>query len=583
MIPPHPKPSSPAPGAVCLVSTTEHRYFQNPIEIYSTSDIDEVYPLLEALDARVQSENLYAAGYLSYEAAKAFDEALVTHVSTNASTPLLWFGLYASIADVLPDVDTASTADAALEWTPGITKQDFDASIATIREHIAAGDTYQVNYTFPLHTQFSGDAYAWFRRLCASQRGDYCAYINTGEQVVMSISPELFFTLDGNRLSTKPMKGTIARGLTTEQDEVQRATLQDSVKDRAENLMIVDLVRNDMGRISETSTVEVESLFDVNPFDRLWQMTSTINAQSQATLPEIFKALFPCGSVTGAPKIITSRLIRDLEPKPRGAYCGAIGYWDAHRQATFNVAIRTATLDVASQRLVYPVGAGITWDSSADAEYEECLLKAAVVTHPKPVFELLESLLWDSDYFLLDRHINRLMASAQYFGFSYDEAKIRAQLSEAQPSTEQSYKVRLLLHRDGAIHIESAPIEALDSQAISLATQAVDSQDVFLHHKTTHRDVYSDAVKDALTKDVLLWNERDEITESTIANVVVQLNGIWYTPPIASGLLAGTFRAALLASGEIQEKIITKSDLIQAESIKLINSVRKWIEVDFIP
>ena len=541
--------------------------------------------MLEMIDTRVREDALYAAGYLAYESAGAFDEALTSHVDEDSPTPLLWFGLYEIYEDSVPEVsENSSSSDTPLEWSAGISRADFDASIHRIREHIAAGDTYQVNYTFPLYTEFNGDSYAWFRRICAAQRGDYCAYIHTGNQVVMSFSPELFFTLNGTELRTQPMKGTLARGLTVTTDADQRAQLQESTKDRAENLMIVDLLRNDMGRIATTGSVEVESLFDLTPFDRLWQMTSTVRAETHVQLPEIFRALFPCGSVTGAPKIITSRIIRDLEATPRGAYCGTIGYWGGpEQQAEFNVAIRTATLDCSTGHLVYPVGAGITWDSSPDAEYDECLLKAQIVTQPKPSFELLESLLWDGDYFLLDRHLQRLASSAEYFGFPYDEATIRRQLNDAQPvDTQNAHKVRVLLHRDGTLQIEFSLIETSEVLRLILAREPVDENDVFLYHKTTFREVYTKAVERADTDDVLLWNTRGEVTESTRANVVVKLEGIWYTPPVSVGLLSGTYREELLALGEIQERIITKDDLTHADSIMLINSVRKWMEVDWI-
>lgn len=570
--------ASPKPGEVCLLSTSTQRYFRNPLEIYSTSNIGEVSNLLNTIDARVRGEDLYTAGYIAYEAAAAFDEALVTH--TDTPSPLIWFGLYDAYEDSIPE--SSNDEMTSLKWKPGIEKSTFETAIATIHEHIAAGDTYQVNYTFPLHTHFSGDAYAWFRRICAAQRADYCAYINTAEHVIMSISPELFFTLDGNQLRTQPMKGTIARGLTSKADEAQRLLLQESVKDRAENLMIVDLLRNDMGRIAQTGSVQVETLFDLTPFDRLWQMTSTIKAHTQAEVPELFRSLFPCGSVTGAPKIMTSRIIRDLEPTPRGAYCGAIGYWGPNRQAEFNVAIRTATLDSNSGHMTYPVGAGITWDSSSEAEYKECLLKAAVVKNPKPFFDIIESMLWDGEYFLLDRHLERLAQSAAYFGYSLDEEDLHKALTKAQPSDKIPHKVRVLLARNGFTKIEVSLAETLPRQRLSLAHHPVQSTNVFLYHKTTHRQVYNEALAHVDGDDVLLWNERDEITESSSANVVVKIDGQLFTPPIDSGLLAGTYRAELLAQGKIQERTISKSDLKQAQSIKLINSVRKWIDIELV-
>ncbi len=572
-------PTEPAVGDMCLVSTSENRYFHNPIDVYSTHEVAEVMSLIETINARVQSESLYAAGYLAYEAAATFDSALVTHPP--AREPVLWFGLYKDHASTLPE-PSAQAVDIS-QWTPSVSRGEFDIAIDRIRNYIAAGDTYQVNYTFPMYADFCGSPYAWFRQLCDAQRADYCTYLNTGSHVIMSASPELFFRLDGTRLTTMPMKGTIARGPTLASDHAQRDRLSNSQKDRAENIMIVDLVRNDMGRISETGTVRVESRFNAAKFDTLWQMTSTITSETHAEIPEVLKALFPSGSITGAPKIRTTQIIRELEPQPRGAYCGAIGYWGPDHQAEFNVAIRTATLNVEEEKLVYSVGAGITWDSSSEAEYAECLLKAEVVSRPKPQFDLLESLLWDGDYFLLERHLTRLNQSAEYFGFAFEESVVRAALIGVTDRIESdALKVRLLLSRNGNLATETTPIIPTDTCSITLAREPVDQDDVFLYHKTTHRSIYDSALDKAETDDVVLWNTRGEITESTRANVVIKRNGIWTTPPVPSGLLAGTYRAQLLDDGSIQEGIITKGDFVSADEVCLINSVRRWIPVNLL-
>lgn len=434
-----------------------------------------------------------------------------------------------------------------------------------------------------MNAPFKGSAYIWYRQLCDAQRADHCAYINTGSHIVISASPESFFTLNGTRLTTKPMKGTIARGLTLSSDYDQRDHLSSSQKDRAENIMIVDLLRNDMGRISETGTVHVESRFDVEKFDTLWQMTSTITSETKAGIPDIFKALFPAGSITGTPKIRTSEIIRELEPEPRGAYCGAIGYWGPHRQAQFNVAIRTAILDVEEEKLRYSVGAGITWDSSSEAEYAECLLKAEVVSRRISEFDLLESLLWDGNYYLLERHLARMKQSAEYFSYQFEESPARAALNLATNGMQpEPVKVRLLLSRNGNVAVETKPVVPTDICSITLARESIDENDVFLYHKTTHRSVYESALDAVETNDVILWNSRGEITESTRANVVIRRNGVWTTPPVSSGLLGGTYRGQLLDDGTIQEAIITKDDLLSADEVCLINSVRRWIPVNLI-
>ncbi|MFP6582427.1 MAG: aminodeoxychorismate synthase component I [Candidatus Hydrogenedentota bacterium] len=566
-------------GDVCLLSTTEQRFFTNPVEIHVVHRIEEVMPLLEALDTCVQSEGLYVAGYLSYEASRAFDDAL--RVVDSGSSPLCWFGVYEEVQSTLPESRTDEVS--RLKWTPGVSREEFTETIARIRDYIGAGDTYQVNYTFPMTARFDGDPYAWFRAVSRAQRGQYSAYIHAGDHHVLSASPELFFSLDGDTLTTKPMKGTIARGLTVETDRKQAEQLQASTKDRAENIMIVDLLRNDMGRISETGSVQVEKLFEVARYDTLWQMTSTISSKTQASVPEIFRALFPSGSVTGAPKIRTSEIIRELEKGPRGAYCGAVGWWGPNRQAEFNVAIRTATFQPEQAELVYPVGAAITWDSSPEGEYQECLLKAELVTKARPEFELLESLLWDGEFFLLERHLFRLQQSADYFGFPFDEDRVKYTLKRTvQNRGEEKLKVRLLLSQDGQSTCRCEPIAPEPTLRVAFAREPVDSLDVYLYHKTTNRTAYDLAVQGCDANDVILWNQDGEVTESTRANVVAKIDGVWKTPPVSSGLLAGTYRAQLLNEGAIEECVLMREDLLRADEVKLVNSVRRWMAVDLL-
>jgi len=349
-------------------------------------------------------------------------------------------------------------------------------------------------------------------------------------------------------------------------------------------VMIVDLLRNDIGRISEVGSVEVPRLFDVERYETVWQMTSTITSRTCASMPEIFASLFPSGSVTGAPKIRTMQIIRDLERFPRGVYCGAFGWLAPGRKAEFNVAIRTAVIDKGNGTTRYHVGGGITWDSSAEAEYDECRVKAIVVTKPRPRFELLETLLFDQGYFLLDDHMARLGESAEYFDFSFDKDKARTLLAErASTFANIPRKVRLLMERDGTIRIEHGPITPLENVRLALAARPVDDRDVFLYHKTTHRTVYENAKSSELNcTDVILWNQRGEITETTIANIALKIDGEWLTPPVSSGLLAGVMRGHLLREGRLREAVLHKTDLGKASAIAIFNSVRKWIDVHSI-
>lgn len=564
-----------------FVNKSRELVFRSPHLIVSATRLEDVAPCLEFVATAVE-DGLYAAGFVSYEAAGAFDPALVTRAAS--ALPLVWFGLYDEPETVAVNhgQDEHYTLD---DWEPLVSEDEYRAAVQAIRAYIGSGDTYQVNYSFPLRAQFDGDSLSWFRSLCANQPSDYSAYIDTGEHVLLSASPELFFRLDGDLLTTKPMKGTRQRGLWAEADKQSGAQLACSEKDRAENVMIVDLLRSDMGRISETGSVVVLNLFDIERFPTLWQMTSCITSRTRASLPEIFRALFPSGSVTGAPKVRTMQLIRDTERYPRGIYCGAMGWWSPERKAEFNVAIRTVSLERASNTALYHVGSGITWDSSAENEHRECRLKAAVLTRHLPDFKLLESMLFDGSYFLLDEHLARLSASADYFDIPVDMECVREMLREfaanimvGRSTLEYALKIRIRLFPDGAIEISASRAKPPVELRLGFAIAPVDATDVFLYHKTTHRAVYDRAlVSRPDCDDVMLWNEKGELTESCFANLVLEIDGVRWTPSIASGLLPGTMRAHLLAAGEIQERILTREDLMQTQSVWLINSVRKWI------
>lgn len=567
----------PPEGDIIFVSTGRELCFSRPLKAISAHRVEEVQERIEEVASEVAA-GMYAAGYVAYEAAPGFDSALVTHPS--GELPLLYFALYPDPPATATDV-TELKAFSVGDWHAGVTQEAYRQAIARLRELIAAGDTYQVNYTFPMTTAFSGDAMSWFRSLCFSQRTDHAAFINLGRFKILSVSPELFFRLDGDRLETRPMKGTRPRGRWPREDRQLARELLASEKERAENLMIVDLLRNDMGRISEVNSVCVPRLFEVERYETVWQMTSTITSKTQASVPEIFAALFPSGSVTGAPKVRAMQIIRDLEGFPRGVYCGAIGWWAPGRSAEFNVAIRTATIDTQEATARYHVGGGITWDSSAEAEFDECRVKAVVVTTPRPRFELLETLLFDQGYFLLDDHLRRMAESAEYFGFVFDSAAARARLEErASAFSDVPTKVRLLVKRDGTIRMEHAPITPPGPVRLALAAQPVDDRDVFLYHKTTQRTVYKNVRSfDTGCTDVILWNQRGELTETTIANLALNIDGEWLTPPVSSGLLAGVMRGRLLREGKLREAVLHKDDLQRASTVAIFNSVRKWIDV----
>lgn len=378
------------------------------------------------------------------------------------------------------------------------------------------------------------------------------------------------------------MKGTRPRGRWTEEDDALAAELLTSPKERAENLMIVDLLRNDAGRVSEFGSVRVERLFEVERYETVHQMTSTIRSRTRpdATLTDVFSALFPCGSVTGAPKVRTSEIIAEIEDGPRGAYCGAIGF-ASPGEAVFSVAIRTLLIDHARGEAELGVGSGVTYDSDAGAEYRECLAKAAFAHRPPNDFRLLETLPWEPDdgFFLLDGHLRRLARSAAYFGFRCDIDDVERRLdAAAEQAPRRSHRVRLLLDRDGRIEVECAPlVSSPEPVRVGIAREAVDAREPLLFHKTTRRDVYERAAASHPDcDDVLLVNARGEVTESTIANVVVEMEGGRWTPPLECGLLPGVFRDQLLRRGEVRERILRPEDLARADAVWLVNSVRRW-------
>src|ERR1044072_2620159 len=534
--------------------------FDSPAREVRAENISEVLSVLDFAE-RESKAGAYVAVMLSYEAAPAFDPVLAVHGPSDF--PLAWAASFDSANDLAVN-ESRLFSDS---WAPRVSRVEYDDAVSRIKELIAAGDTYQVNYSFPLTASFNGDAYSWFRTLREAQGTQYSAYIDLGRYQVLSRSPELFFERHGDRVVTKPMKGTVRRGRWTAEDEELAQWLRQSTKDRAENVMIVDLLRNDLGKVSVPGTVHVSLLFDLERFETVWQMTSTVEStlRDGTSLADLMTALFPCGSITGAPKIRTMQIIRELERFPRGAYTGAIGLLKPGGDCVFNVASRTVVIDTESGMATFGVGGGVTIDSTAEREYEECLVKSRFL-HSTPVeFQLFESiLLEDGEYFLLPEHLKRLRESAEYFGFDYPSEKIDEALSTI--SADGSNKVRLTLWKDGRVETQIGRIGA-PITSVRLAEEPVDSSDRFLFHKTTHRRGGD---------DVIFWNERGEVTESSIANVVVAIDGELFTPPIECGLLPGVFRNHLLAEGKIKERIITVKELQSTPDLFLINSVRKW-------
>lgn len=560
--------------------------FQNPDEIIQTNSIDQVVPKLQLVNDLIAKHQIYGAGFISYEASTAFDSILKTH--SPSSFPLLWFGLYKK-PEIIDLPKPTLAGEYKLNWTPSVSEEEYHQAISKIKKYISLGETYQVNYTLRLNAPFSGDTWELFLKLVQAQKADYGAYVDIDNFAICSASPELFFHLDDHNLTSRPMKGTAARGLTLVADYDIANQLHFSEKNRAENVMIVDMIRNDIGRIANINTVKVPSLFKVEKYPTVWQMTSTVTAKTTASMNEIMGALFPCASITGAPKARTMEIIQELENTPRRIYTGCIGFISPQRQAQFNVAIRTVLIDKENHQAEYGVGGGIVWDSVSSDEYQECQIKAQVLTLNQPDFSLLETILWQpqNGYFVLNYHLQRLQDSANYFGFKVNINNVKTQLDQLTKSfANQDYKLRLFLDSQGEIIYETIPLLPVNNQEfvkLGICCTPIDSTNIFLYHKTTNRQVYEIA-KAAFPDcdDVLLWNERGEITETCIGNIVVDLNGELLTPPVKCGLLAGTFRANLLEKCKIREEIITVEMLKYSHRIYIINSVQKWREAVLI-
>ncbi len=573
---------------VLLRNNTEWLHFTHPHRIFSTEKLEDVLPALREIEQLVQENNWYAAGFLSYESAPAFDPALQTRALDQASSisspprnefPYLWFGLYPKPRPItLPEPGGGKEI---LDWRPTTDCETYHSAIAKIKDHIAEGRTYQVNFTMRLQAEFSGDAWEFFLHLAQSQNR-HAAYIDTGHYVIASASPELFFQLEGDAITCRPMKGTTSRGRTTSEDLEQSEWLRTSIKNRAENVMIVDMIRNDLGRIAKTGSVTAPQLFETERYPTLWQMTSTVTAQTHVSLAEIFTALFPSASITGAPKVSTMNIIAELENTPRKIYTGTIGYIAPQRKAKFNVAIRTALIDQEHKKAEYGVGGGIVWDSTSKDEYAEALLKARVLLEQPHPFSLLETMLWTAEegFFLREKHVARMLDSADYFDIPLTKEDLEEYLNQISSKFRTPQRIRILADQHGNLDCASSSFQPLQNNRplkISLARESIDSGNIFLFHKTTQRDVYESArwgFEDP--DDVLLYNENGELTEFTIGNLIVELDGELLTPPLSCGVLAGTFRAHLLETGQIVERIIPVYQLRNCTKIFRVNSIRRW-------
>ncbi len=565
--------------------------FENPVEIVACDDPAGVNEALDRI-AGAGRDGLYAAGFMAYELGYLLEPRLAPLLPEAYRQPLIWMGLFGEPRRLDRDGITqflnkqADGADHAVEGRgQTVERAPYLAAIRQVKDYIAAGDVYQINFTFHHRFHLTGDPVSLYRDLRRRQPVAHGALLRGPDWHLLSLSPELFVEIRDGRATTRPMKGTAQRGATPAEDAEIAAWLRADEKSRAENLMITDLLRNDLSRVALIGSVRVPDLFTVETYPTVHQMTSTVEARLRPGIGfhEIVRNLFPCGSVTGAPKIRAMEIIRELETGPRGAYTGSVGMVSPNGDLRFNVAIRTLIVgdDGAGEM---GIGSGIVHDSDPAAEYEECLLKGHFLTAPHEGFQLIETMRWSrtDGFYLLERHLGRLKTSARFFGISCDTGAVRALLADCVRSLSGKQRVRLLLDQGGSAGATATAITLPDpSPAVryAIAGQPVDSRDRHRYHKTTRREVL-DEERERLAAEtgcdeVLFANERGELTEGSYTNLFVEKSGWLLTPPLSCGLLDGTLRRELLETGgQVEERVLYPCDLDEADAVWLGNSVR---------
>lgn len=571
-------------------------FFSDPLETLTLREGDDIAAWFAALESRLDA-GYCLAGWLGYEAGYLLDPALGALATAGAGRELLgWFGVYCRperfSREAVEAGDAAAEARSCvvsgLDFEFG--EEEYCERIDRLRADIAAGNVYQVNFTGRCRFSFEGAPEALYVAMKRRQPSPWSAWLNTGDQHILSFSPELFFVRSGRLIETMPMKGTAPRRERPDEDLAEKAGLSKCEKNRAENLMIVDLLRNDLGRICETGSVRASELFETQTYPTLHQMVSTVRGvlRDETRLHALFQALFPSGSVTGAPKVRAMQLVRELEKSPRGVYTGAVGFMLPEGRMAFNVAIRTIELQGRSGQ--YGTGSGIVWDSDPRAEFRECMLKTRILAElatsaASSVPGIFETMQWNGwEFLLLGDHLDRLVSSATVLGFTFDRDAIAAALSRKARELRAAggrHRVRLTLARDGNVTIASEPF-TLDASAqpvrVCIAAERVVSRDPVLRHKSTVRERYDRAFREAQERgfgEVLFLNERGEVTEGAISNILARVGGRWFTPPDESGLLNGIFRRYLLRTRPwIIEKAITLDELLEADMALIYNSLR---------
>lgn len=532
------------------------KLFTNPLKTIVAFDFDELKKAFKEIEKL--KNDFYIVGYLRYNAFS----------NESSIFPLLYFEVFNSYNIY----KKRNTKKLLLNPTPCVNFCEYSRAIKKIKEEIANGNTYEVNYTYDFNVPYDGNELELFDFLLSKQKTPYNFYWKNEYDTVLSFSPELFFTLKDNHIVTKPMKGTVKRGKTQNEDEKLIEFLKNDEKNRAENVMIVDLLRNDLGRIAEVGTVNVSKLFEVETHKTLHQMTSQIEADLRAnvTLFDIFKAIFPCGSITGAPKISTIKVISDVEEGSRGIYCGAIGMISPE-ETIFSVPIRILQKNNQQKSFKYRVGGAIVWDSDIQDEWEETLTKTKFLNDE---FQIIETMYVKNGKILFENeHFERMQKTATHFGFKFTRPKFE---------NLQDGMLRILLDKDGKFQTELKEVKPSKTFKIEISPIVQNSKNEFLYYKTTYRPWYFDSfqkIKNGEVFDEIYFNERGELTEGARSNIILQISGKLFTPPICCGLLNGIYRQKLLDNGKCEEKILYKSDIERAEKIFCVNSVRGMVEV----
>ena len=557
--------------------TNTQRYYTDPVDILiadDPGDIDDIFAKL----TQYHQEGYFIAGYLSYDLGYVFEDALSHRLAPKRPTPLLNFGIFKTFERQAPTQLLYSSQAPDLTLKPLWSEAEYSKRFSQVMDYIRAGDVYQINLTFPMTGPYDGPAHSLYAAFRHRQKGRYGGVVHLGNAPdIISLSPELFFRKEGRDMSMRPMKGTRPRSANSQIDEELRLNMRNDVKSQAENLMIVDLLRNDLSRISEPGSVKVPELFALETYQTLHQMTSRVASKltPDIDMKSIFQNLFPCGSVTGAPKIRAMEIIDDLETTPRGAYCGALGYIDPNGDACFNVGIRTLTL--SGKRLTYNVGSGLVYDSQAQDEYHECLLKADVLSQPPA--GIIETCLWTPKDGIVrgKAHKARMMKSAKALGYPFSPAQYDA-LIDGIKAKETSQHIRITLSAEGDLNLSQKDFVSLDRPKIMVSPHKLSKQVQYSKHKISRRNFYDkerERLK-ALTgiDEVIFLNESGKLCEGSFTSIFIEKDGKLLTPALKTGILPGVLRAELLRSKKARTADLTEDDLLGAKNIYIGNSMR---------